>query len=391
MILQKIFVKYLFPFWLAAIPIFQRYSDSIDSKIPILSWILFFPTVISFLFYKKALNFSSLHAGLYLFLLSSMIIGLLISRDPVYSLGHLTLTCTALIAMKYFFQQNTNLIISSLRVYSILLLAIFYFGFLSGATDSRFSFYTNPNGMALIMFSGAIFSLLIKSIYLKTAMLCSYFFLILMTGSRSGLLSLIVAISVYYILNTTNNKKKVLLLTFAVIFLIFGALLFLYGDMYSFLSDILLLDDDYRGIGSGFSGRIYAWTTALSLYLDNPLFGVGFRQHESYFSGLWSGESGGYQYRISSSHNGYLASLAELGTFGFLAVSIIIFIAASHILKNNTKAQDHLLYSCLAGFMAGYMVISFFERFLINSGNPTSLIFLGLMALPLIKNKYNNN
>ena len=43
----------------------------------------------------------------------------------------------------------------------------------------------------------------------------------------------------------------------------------------------VLVDDPYRGFDTGLTGRTTAWAKTLEIWMEAPLFGVGFRQHES--------------------------------------------------------------------------------------------------------------
>ena len=67
-----------------------------------------------------------------------------------------------------------------------------------------------------------------------------------------------------------------------------------------------------RGISSGATGRVMAWKWTWDLFVHNPVLGVGFRAHEYLLKA------------DSSSHNGYLATLAEIGVLGFLGVLFLV-------------------------------------------------------------------
>jgi len=131
----------------------------------------------------------------------------------------------------------------------------------------------------------------------------------------------------------------------------------------------LSLNTRDRGISSGASGRIFAWLDTLRLFEENPIVGVGFRAHEQL---LTVG---------SSSHNGYLAMLAEIGLFGFAAVMYLVFSGVYLLWKQTKSIEYKYTHSILLGILMGYMFLAVFERFLINVGNPTSLLFLiGILA-----------
>lgn len=100
----------------------------------------------------------------------------------------------------------------------------------------------------------------------------------------------------------------------------------------------------------------------LGAFWDNPVLGIGFRAHEVLLG--------------ISSHNGYLAMLAEIGLIGFVAVIYIILIGVFLLWRKVRHTELTFSHSILFGLSCGYLFLAMFERFLINVGNPTSLLFL---------------
>ena len=78
--------------------------------------------------------------------------------------------------------------------------------------------------------------------------------------------------------------------------------------------DVLLLNDPYRGLGTGASGRDITLDFGLELFVEHPLAGVGFGR-----SGRLASEAVGF-----GIHNGYVALLAELGAPLFAILAIIM-------------------------------------------------------------------
>jgi O-antigen ligase len=134
-----------------------------------------------------------------------------------------------------------------------------------------------------------------------------------------------------------------------------------------FVSDLLKLDDTYRGLGQGFSGRDTLWAMALDLWWRSPWFGVGYRQHELFLPL-------GY-----STHNAYLAMLADIGVFGFLWY---LYLLVSSLTACFTIADRRTRNLALAS-ITSYILIGFFERRAINAGNPVSILFLVLCFFAL--------
>jgi O-antigen ligase len=126
------------------------------------------------------------------------------------------------------------------------------------------------------------------------------------------------------------------------------------------MSDVLKIDDPDRGAGQGFTGRDVGWAEAIDLWMNHPLFGVGFRQHEQLLTG------------ISSAHNAYLSMLADTGIVGFLLYVALLGTSLAASLRIRERRSRIFVIALLVG----YAVIGFFERRAINSGNPLGVLFL---------------
>ncbi len=125
-------------------------------------------------------------------------------------------------------------------------------------------------------------------------------------------------------------------------------------------NDVLKLNDTNRGLDSGFSGREGVWDNTIQLWLEHPVFGVGFRQHE--------------QILDYPSHNGYLAMLADTGVFGFFVYCALLVSSFAAAWRANEPATRNVLIATIVA----YAVMSLFERRAINTGNPFG--FLIVMA-----------
>jgi O-antigen ligase len=146
-----------------------------------------------------------------------------------------------------------------------------------------------------------------------------------------------------------------------------GLLVFVFGGDF-IAHKILLVDDQYRGAGSKGSGRLIIWSETLNLIAAHPLFGVGLRQSEQYL------------HAAASTHNAYLAALAEQGVIG-LAVYLSLMVGATvralrKVLKTYTP-QNLVIF----GYLVFFLVIGLFEQYSYQSGNSFSLI--GMVAAAL--------
>jgi O-antigen ligase len=113
-----------------------------------------------------------------------------------------------------------------------------------------------------------------------------------------------------------------------------------------------------------------AWKWTWDLFVHNPVLGVGFRAHEYLLKA------------DSSSHNGYLATLAEIGVFGFLGALFLVARGLRLLWTSSREPGSGFSQSILFGLCVGYLLLAVFERYLINVGNPTSLLFLVSIMRP---------
>jgi O-antigen ligase len=123
-------------------------------------------------------------------------------------------------------------------------------------------------------------------------------------------------------------------------------------------NSVLKLNDPNRGLDTGFSGREGIWTATLQIWLDHPVLGVGFREHE--------------QILDFPSHNGYLAILADLGIVGF---SIYCALLASSLVAS-WRVGERATRNLAIATIASYAVMSLFEDRAINTGNPFGFLMM---------------
>lgn len=220
----------------------------------------------------------------------------------------------------------------------------------------------NPNAISIVLMSIAVSAMAFKSLVLKLAVAGVAIFLLYLTGSRTSLVAMVIAIGIYgyYSVAMSSKMYKFLIALVVVLFAILGIAYF--EKVWEVLNLVLKIDDSHRGISSGASGRIDIWMKAWSLFVDNIVTGIGYRSHEKVLG--------------ISAHNGYLATMLEIGLIGFLSIMYLIVkgvLNLKHNLKLGVEANpNHILF----GFCFGYMFLAMFERYLVNIGNPASLLFL---------------
>lgn len=125
-------------------------------------------------------------------------------------------------------------------------------------------------------------------------------------------------------------------------------------------SDVLLLDDPYRGLGTGASGREDGWIFALETIMANPFFGVG----------------AAYTDRLATVagedliHNGHLSLIADLGFV--LVLPIYILLLGGIVLGIRKKLWRETAY--IAVFVLFFTMFS--PRIINASVNPMLLWML---------------
>jgi len=157
------------------------------------------------------------------------------------------------------------------------------------------------------------------------------------TNSRGGMLSLFVAISVYFVLRYRNKTGLIIGAFLGVIVLVLGP---------SRVGQIS------AGEGSAY-GRLEAWYQGFQMFKDNPLFGVGM--------GMFT------DFNELTAHNSFVLVMAELGLFGLFFFTGLFWIPLKKLkvliwgeLRNNLAIDDVALLSSLAASLAAVMAAMFF-------------------------------
>jgi O-antigen ligase len=130
------------------------------------------------------------------------------------------------------------------------------------------------------------------------------------------------------------------------------------GDVITDLLRIaFLVDDDFRGIGTGLTGRDTRWGQAIDVFLAHPMFGVGF---------------GYYQLTgTESPHNAFLYALAELG---LAATALYVWFFRAVVRTAQANIRTAVLLAPLA------ILLMLNDRF-INSNPYPLVLFITLMTV----------
>jgi O-antigen ligase len=224
---------------------------------------------------------------------------------------------------------------------------------LMGLTVCLGAFARKPGPLAVAAFAGGAFT-------------------ILQASSRENMVALafaLLALGALYVRDMNRPRFWVILVgagvTLAAMTLLLDPYILNAIDYIS--HDIFMVDNRYRGVDSGFTGRTGIWGETIDLWLKWPILGVGFRQHEQFLAG-------------TPAHNAYLAMLADTGIFG-LIIYLVLLIGS---LIASWSIDDPRTRRFVVALLVTYVIIGFFERRAINSGNPYGVFFLMCCSVALV-------
>ncbi len=298
-----------------------------------------------------------------------------VSLAPLESVQYVALTILTVLVVLQF---NTNLdsarYETGIKLYavlgSVLVSGFALYDYVPGQRLGGGKGILNPASFALITMSVFVTAMMMRRAIVRLPILVSMGTVIYLTGSRASAVAALIGLGVtlFSRRRIAGTDGRVLLIA---CILVGGALTTYYGDaVMRGASDFFAIQDRHRGLESGGSGRLETWKATWNLFVSHPILGVGFRTHEAALK------------INSSAHNGYLALLAEIGMIGFAAVSYVTCSGLWNIWRRIQDPSQTFSYSVLLGLACGYFVLAIFERYFINTGNPTSLLFLLSILAP---------
>jgi len=176
---------------------------------------------------------------------------------------------------------------------------------------------------------------------------------LVLTGSRGGFLSAIIAFIVFFALIKKNihsiKKFANAYLLIAVFFSVFIVFKTTPALTVGGIKNNLISRYETSSLNDYSSGRIDLWTKGLNIFMDNPIFGV-----QKPFSEIVG----------SNTHNTYLEILVSRGVIGFfLFIAIFYFIFRSVYNKYLDNKSSMVLTSYLAGFCSFIVSMFFLNMF----------------------------
>lgn len=194
----------------------------------------------------------------------------------------------------------------------------------------------------------------------------SIYAIYLMQG-RSALIASFVALASYILVRLKNQKRRSFALYTIAPLLIVGIILF-WQELYTYISSALFLDDEYRGLASGFVGRDDLWSGAWNYFLLSPIIGNG---------------AGFFDHLVDvDPHNFFLYGLSEFGLLSLLIFGIMFALMFAMFRNDLQKYVSLASISILWIFNARFININpypfLFFVVLLAYANSSSFVYLGI-------------
>lgn len=277
-----------------------------------------------------------------------------------------------------------------------------------------FSTLGQPNWLAAWVVPVILICLARITKYRKSSLKLFYFYnfmflllttTLLLTRSRSGIASIIISLFVFFaimiyfeILKRVKNLKDELLeILIDLKFIVIGTLLavLVIGTPWTKnLGDVLApvegisetVQVDANDITASEDIRKIVWRGAIDIWENYPVFGTGvetfaysyyqFRPQEHNLVSEWD-------FLYNKAHNEYLNTLANTGSFGFIAYMIVTTTAILVSLKKVRSNKDSLLHLALATSIISITITNFFGFLVV----PVALEFMLFPAISVALSK----
>ena len=198
--------------------------------------------------------------------------------------------------------------------------------------------------------------------YLKTLLWVAalvFVFVILTTGSRMGLI-LVLLIASTYVFTNLNSKKVILILP---LILMLGIISFSFLPL-SITERLSQIPEQIQS--HNFTGRVEIWKFGLMAFRDHNAWieGVGFHTFQSLLESKYNWSA--------SSHNTYLCTFIELGAIGsmlFLAMIACLMNKVMYLVRNYTVFYSMFLLPLLAAM------------FVLGTNNRRWLFLIGVLII----------
>lgn len=238
--------------------------------------------------------------------------------------------------------------------------ALVLFLIVHGMPNRRFIGGIHPNhigGFAL----AAVFFGAIANHWSRFAVYALAFSFCILVNSRYAILS-VTTIVIFDVLSRQRLtyfglfSLTLFLFVIALCILIWGA---------QILDSILLVDDPYRGLGSGIAGRAYMWPNFQLQIWQHPLIGFGFRERGAYYP----------------THNGFLNFALQNGLLLAMLLSIALVAKLWSLLRSIAVYGDSRAVVAVGLFLA-WCITGLFQPQIINFGDAFAVMTAFFLTMP---------
>jgi O-antigen ligase len=227
----------------------------------------------------------------------------------------------------------------------------------------------NPNYVAMMALLAFIGALGVRSIIWAAALSALPLYSMVVLQSRDSLFAAVIALMFAVISWAWRNQSKKSAAYLLLVFFGSAALcaamtlggFHVLDSIGKTFDGLFLVDDKYRGINSGGSGRDDLWAAAIQLWEAQPVFGVGFKGHTLLMPDQMP------------AHNAYIAMLADTGVAGLGSYFLMLSPAIYFVFKPIQRSPD---YPLLVNIILTYLVYGLFEVRAFSFGNTYSVIFM---------------
>lgn len=179
-------------------------------------------------------------------------------------------------------------------------------GSFEGSSDRLTPMGVHPNWWGEMAFGLVVCALAVRLFVARTILILVALLLMYIVQSRGALLASFASIIVYWVLRhmplDSVAARRLIVAGIAFLFcIVFIWAMGWWSGIWNYIdSNILLLSDPYRGLGTGLTGRLEGWMEATQIFLENPVVGQGFdtlsHVHNGYLR--WAGEGGGVLFGV---------------------------------------------------------------------------------------------
>lgn len=260
--------------------------------------------------------------------------------------------------------SRTALFVGTLGILINVLGMKFFFHIYDFGEDRYNGFMNDPNYFAIVQISALPYFFRTEKNSLRSKIIIYFIILtsILLSGSKTGLITLLAYTAMFVFSDLLKNKLKLktLILTLLAIFFL-GVLLELFGKNFSLLLEksvqfkrmSLIFTDFNAAFNDGGSSRLPIWNAGIKLIGLSPFFGVGL--------GMYSIVSDKVSGIDAVAHNTYIQTFSEWGgifaTIFFFYIAVLLFKVTLH--QQFQNRTNYILRDILIILLIGSIAVSF--------------------------------